>query len=217
MPVNSALDINLYLWNTHALLPGVSLALDTQTTLSDASGFASFEAPLDQQLDLTAQRSSTEAEQSAMDGQVNLNDAIAILKMIVGLPVNANGAALSPYQALAADFDGNGEVQLNDAIAVLKHVVGLTSPEPTMHFVDESNLDVAGISTHPLTPGQIPDIVVDTTNAASTLHVGLVGFVRGDVNGSYAGSGTKSLPDEYFTALAEELNVNPSQFGIYEA
>jgi hypothetical protein len=42
---------------------------------------------------------------------MNLQDAIAILKMIVGL-------------------DGNGKVALSDAMAVLKHVVGLPSPAP---------------------------------------------------------------------------------------
>lgn len=62
-----------------------------------------------------------------------------------------------------------------------------------------------------------PAISVDTSAAAPGLHVGLVGFVRGDVNGSYSSNGTEALPDEYFVTLAEQLNVNPSQFGIYGA
>ena len=56
---------------------------------------------------------------------VDLTDAIAILKMIVGLDVNASGAALTAYQAYAADVDGNGKVELSDAISVLKRIVGL--------------------------------------------------------------------------------------------
>ena len=218
-PANTVVNVQAYLWNTHTLISGVSLALDTQSTLTDATGFASLEAPLDQQLDLTAQRSSTEAEQSAMDGQVNLNDAIAILKMIVGLPINANGAALSPYQALAADFDGNGVVQLTDAIGVLKHVVGLTSPEPSWQFVDERNLDVAAITQSPLSPGQPPAIAVDTTGAASTMHVGLVGYIRGDVNGSYVGlvgvSDLDLTQPDYFLNLTLATGLDLSQFGIY--
>ena len=56
---------------------------------------------------------------------VDLTDAIAILKMIVGLDVNAGGAPLTAYQAYAADVDGNGRVELSDAISVLKRIVGL--------------------------------------------------------------------------------------------
>ncbi len=46
--------------------------------------------------------------------------------MVVGLDVNDSGKPLSPYQALAADFNGDGVVSLTDAIGVLKHVVGLS-------------------------------------------------------------------------------------------
>ncbi len=42
---------------------------------------------------------------------MNLQDAIAILKIVV-------------------ELDGNGKVALSDAMAVLKHVVGLPSPDP---------------------------------------------------------------------------------------
>ena len=64
--------------------------------------------------------------------------------MIVGLEVNGTGKALSPYQALAADYDGNGLVQLTDAIGVLKHVVGLTAPDPAWRFVNELDTTVPG-------------------------------------------------------------------------
>ena len=63
---------------------------------------------------------------SALASQaVNLQDAIAILKMIVGLEVNSSGQSVTAYQAYAADVDGNGKVELVDAITVLKRVVGL--------------------------------------------------------------------------------------------
>jgi len=70
---------------------------------------------------------------------VKLQDAIAILKMIVGLDVNAGGHPVTPYppyQLFAADFDGNGRVELADAIGVLQRVVGLdlTSPKGSSSF-----------------------------------------------------------------------------------
>ena len=91
---------------------------------------------------MTASRAIPSAEATATSAAVNLQDAIAILKMIVGLEVNGTGKALSPDQALAADYDGNGLVQLTDAIGVLKHVVGLTAPDPVWRFVNELDTTV---------------------------------------------------------------------------
>ena len=51
--------------------------------------------------DACGEISAPGAEATLTDQAVNLQDAIAILKMIVGLEVNGAGKALSPYQALA--------------------------------------------------------------------------------------------------------------------
>ena len=53
------------------------------------------------------------------------------LKMIAGLPVNPPGQALSPYQSIAADADGNGTVSLADAQAELEAV--RLAFNPTIH------------------------------------------------------------------------------------
>jgi hypothetical protein len=167
-------------------------------------------------IDLKASRSATVADQ----GSVTLADAVSILKMIAGMPVNPPGQALSPYQAIAADVDGNGAVGLADAIGVLKHAIGLPAPAPKWVFVDEADLGMparAGTS-----PGTVPATV--TTEAAE--HVGLVGILRGDVNGSWTPpADAKDLDDidgGYFTELAATLNAqsggsafNPSQWGVY--
>jgi hypothetical protein len=177
---------------------------------------------------LSAGRDVSTAEAKATSDAVNLQDAIAILKMIVGLDVNGKDQALSPYQALAADFDGNGGVELNDAIGVLKHVVGLTgagTPTPVWKFVDEASDAVAAITAvggDPLRPGQPPAIVLDLTGDAATVHVGLVGYLRGDVDGSFAGAaGALDLDDTqpgFFEALvADNPALNLAQFGIYAA
>jgi hypothetical protein len=185
---------------------------------------ASFAAVTNSSLNVSASRPTPSAEAQATTNAVNLQDAIAILKMIVGLNVNGANQPLSPYQALAADFDGNSRVELNDAIGVLKHVVGLTgtgTPKPEWRFVDEASAAVVAIKdAAALSPGQPPAINLDLTGADATVQVGLVGYLRGDVDGSFAGAaGALDLDDAqpgYFNALvAEQSALNLAQFGIY--
>ena len=138
------------------------------------------------------------SEVTATNSAVNLQDAIATLKMIVGLDVNGSGRVLSPYQTIAADYDGKDGVGLPDAIAVLKHVVGLTAPDPSWVFFNETNAS--------------PTAVAATVGVDVASHVGLVGVLRGDVDGSFAGAaGSAQLPREYFDTNA----LNHAQFGIY--
>jgi hypothetical protein len=199
-----AVDVVAYHWLSHEVLDlvdgshGESLLVLTESQNSQQPGLS---------------------EAAAVDASVNLSDAIAILKMIVGLDVNGTGKALSPYQSLAADFDGNGLVQLSDAIGVLKHVVGLSAPTPAWQLVDETSVAIAEITEHPLAPGVASDLLVDGTLVEVRTHLGLVGYVRGDVNGSYAGSAGANDLDltqpSYFQDLAAEVGLDLSQFGIY--
>ena len=100
-------------------------------------------------------------------GSVDLLDAIAILKSIVGL------TTLNGYQLVAADFDKANGVDLNDAIGILKHVVGLTAPTPEWAFVAKT--DLPPDPAHAISV----DVIADTT-------VDLVGILRGDVDGSWS-------------------------------
>ena len=170
---------------------------------------------VDASLTLTASRAIPSAEATATSAAVNLQDAIAILKMIVGLEVNGTGKALSPYQALAADYDGNGLVQLTDAIGVLKHVVGLTAPDPTWRFVNELDATVPSKTT--LSPGVAQTSITASLSASSPVKVGLVGYLTGDVDGSYALGGSSSLTKTYFDALvaAHPTELSLAQFGVY--
>jgi hypothetical protein len=219
-----------YSWKAHTLLESVRLEVGQATPSTDNRGAVSLvmEGQTGTRPSLSAGRDVSTAEAKATSDAVNLQDAIAILKMIVGLDVNGKDQALSPYQALAADFDGNGGVELNDAIGVLKHVVGLTgagTPTPVWKFVDEASDAVAAITAvggDPLRPGQPPAIVLDLTGDAATVHVGLVGYLRGDVDGSFAGAaGALDLDDTqpgFFEALvADNPALNLAQFGIYAA
>jgi hypothetical protein len=218
-PPGKAVDLLAYSWNAHTLLSGVGLLAEGHAGTTDASGAVSLAAITSTSLALTASRAIPAAEASATDQAVNLQDAIAILKMIVGLDVNGAGKALSPYQAYAADYDGNGKVELSDAIGVLKHVVGLDAPKPQWLFFNEIDATVPGKAN--LLPGSVPALSVDLSGA-SPIHVGLVGVLRGDVDGSYSGIAgdldldTDATHANYFNLLlASHKELSPSQFGVY--
>ena len=118
---------------------------------------------------------------------INLADAIAILKMIVGLNVNGDNTALSPYQAIAADFDQSGDVSLTDAIGVLKMVVGLSAPTPTWKYYDDTKLASAYTSAQSLNPkGWTSTAVISDTGTVDS-SVTLIGVLTGDVDGSWTG------------------------------
>ena len=169
-------------------------------------------------MSVAAQRAIPFGETSATDAAVNLNDAIAILKMIVGLNVNGTNQPLSPYQAIAADFDGNGTVNLNDAIGVLKHVVGLDAPQPAWLFFNEADLSMPARAT--LNPGTVAANFSATIGGTSS-HIGIVGVLRGDVDGSFSGAaGALDLDNTqptYFVDLASRTGISQTQFGIYPA
>ncbi len=66
-----------------------------------------------------------------------------------------------------------------------------------------------------------PSLTLDLTGTGS-IHVGLVGVLRGDVDGSYAGAASALDLDtdishaNYFTLLlAAHKELSPSQFGVY--
>ncbi len=211
-------ELLAYSWKTHTLLDDVSLSNGSFSQASTANGAAILEAIKGQALSLTASRAIPSAEATATSAAVNLQDAIAILKMIVGLEVNGTNKALSPYQALAADYDGNGLVQLTDAIGVLKHVVGLTAPDPAWRFVNELDTTVPSKTT--LSPGLAQTSITASLSASSPVKVGLVGYLSGDVDGSFAGAtGALDLDNtqaSYFTTLvAANSGLSLAQFGVY--
>lgn len=214
--IGKSVYLRAYSWKVHTLLDDVTIGDASYSTTTGSNGVANIAAVPESSLNLTASRPVPTSEAAATSSAVNLQDAIAILKMIVGLDVNGAGKPLSPYQALAADFDGNGNVGLTDAIGVLKHVVGLTSPEPTWHFVSETDASVPGKTS--LNPGAPSTISLDVAGSSNG-QFGLVGYLSGDVDGSFAGAATAVDLDNtqptYFTSLTNDHGLNLSQFGVY--
>ncbi len=147
-------------------VPSVGLSSDCMTTGTDGL-YQQHNMTLGTYT-LTSEKASGAAEANAANRAVDLLDAIAILKSIVGL------TTLDANQKIAADFDNANGVDLNDAIGILKHVVGLSAPTPEWLFVDK----VAPAYNHLADPMTI-DVTADTS-------VDLVGILRGDVDGSWA-------------------------------
>jgi hypothetical protein len=189
-----------YVSTVRTSLLGSKLLGDVNFTRSDGKdgfktsteGQASFNSDSADPVVLTPTRALNAAEQASAGNAVGLADAIAILKMIVGLNINANNAPATPYQVVAADFSQNGNIGLDDAIGVLKHVVGLSAPVPTLKFVDANaipaSLDMDSYNSNTTKSNDTKwlsgKMVVDVTQSAP---VQIVGVLAGDVNGDWTG------------------------------
>ena len=151
--------VNTKYWNNDTPIKGVVLETDVQTGDTGSVMLRGHSAGV-----TTLTPALTVG--TAAKGSVDLLDAIAILKSIVGL------TTLNGYQQIAADFDKTNEVDLNDAIGILKHVVGLTAPTPEWAFVEKTDL--------------LPDLAHSiSVNVTADTTVDLVGILRGDVDGSW--------------------------------
>ena len=135
---------------------------------------------------------------------VDLTDAIAILKMIVGLDVNAGGAALTAYQAYAADVDGNGKVELSDAISVLKRIVGLETA--TANWIFFNGTPTVADKLNPGLPASVSAAVSSSTNVSMTA------VLRGDVvsSSAYTYSWALTKPAGSSASLVSTTAANPS-------
>jgi hypothetical protein len=153
----------------------------------------------------SAIESSTSASTLAAKA-VDLTDAIAILKMIVGLDVNSGGAALTAAQAYAADLDGNGKVELSDAISVLKRIVGLEAASDKWLFLNGT--PTVADKLNPGVPAGVSAAVSNSTN------VNIVAVLRGDVvssNSAYTYNwALSSKPTGSNASIIDTAAVNPS-------
>jgi hypothetical protein len=173
---------------------------------------------------------------SLTDRPISSIDALAALKMAVGLNPNADpdGAGpltvpmVSPYQFIAADVvGGDGRVDGADALAILKMAVGRAdAPERKWVFVDEgqdfwNEVASGGKGAFTTTRTSVAwDRETDWTLAGGDVRAeqpNLVGLLKGDVDGSWsAPAGSAKLPDSYFDALVstngDSMHLN--QFGI---
>jgi hypothetical protein len=178
------LDVRAIFWNRQEALTGAVIhANNGVSSTTDANGRASLHFSSGSPANLQVSRDVPTHEGPATDAAVNLQDAVAILKMIAGLPVNGGGVPVARAQSLAADFDGSGEVSLADALGVLRHAVGRPAPAPSWVFVGEGD----DASQSVLNPG-IPGLVILDPTPPVPMEVNLIGILRGDVDGSFVPS-----------------------------
>ena len=69
---------------------------------------------------------------------INISDAVAVLKHIVGLQTLENS------EALAADVNLDGVINISDAVGVLKHIVGL-DPIESCSLIDSNQAEITSI------------------------------------------------------------------------
>ena len=112
---------------------------------------------------------------------VRANDALAALKIAVGLNPNGDGGEVVSYQYLAADVNKDGHVNAADALNILKMAVHLsTAPTGEWLFVSDSVGSDVMSRTSVHWPADTLPVMID-----HNLDLQLIGIVKGDVNGSW--------------------------------
>ena len=131
---------------------------------------------------------------AAAGNAVTSADALAALRIAVGLNPNPDpdgtgpktAPAISPYQIMAADVNGNGTVTSADALAILRMAVKLSTALPQEWLFVEEARDFWNEATQ--------SFALSRTNAnwdraipvpAQGGSLNLVGILKGDVNGVY--------------------------------
>ena len=129
---------------------------------------------------------TTGPSDSSVTSAIKAADALAALKIAVGINPNADSSAVTPYQYLAADVNKDHKITAADALGILKMAVKLSSaPGFEWLLVPDSvgSLDMSRTSV------MLPNGVT-TSSFSLTLdqnkEVHLVGILLGDVNGSWA-------------------------------
>ncbi|WP_167599270.1 choice-of-anchor I family protein [Chlorobaculum sp. 24CR] len=113
---------------------------------------------------------------------VQISDALAALKISVGINPNADGSEVLPFQYLAADVNQDGAVRINDALSILKMAVGINNaPDAEWLFVPES----VASETMSRTSVHWEDYFTDFPIAQDS-ELDLVGVIKGDVDGSWS-------------------------------
>ncbi|MDG0979860.1 MAG: cellulase family glycosylhydrolase, partial [Halieaceae bacterium] len=218
----SVLSGQVYHWVRHALMPGVNLQAKTGATnlmaVSDAEGYFEWAGllPADYALSPTLAANS-----GRVSSAISSADALAALKIAIGLNPNSDpdgsgplrALPVSPYQLIAADLNQDGRVTSNDALAILKVAVGLSNavaPQwrliPQATPVWQTNNTRTTVYQNDGGPTvQFPD----------TTQVDFVAVLTADVNGSWvAPEGSSTLPLADFESASDAYAIPFSVWGL---
>ena len=115
---------------------------------------------------------------NSLNDAVTSADALAALKIAVGLTPNADGSAILPYQYLAADVTHDGRVRSTDALAILKMAAHIaTAPDIEWIFVSEEEALSSNMSRKAV-DWSVADIDITLD---SDVELDLIGIIKGDV------------------------------------
>ncbi len=222
-----------YHWRNHSMLESVqlnSVSIDngmqtnfSDQTVSDASGFYKFSDAYAGTNHMTASKAITAGESGSV---ISSADALAALKIAVGINPNTDpdGAGpeqalpVSPYQYIAADITGDGRVTSADALAILKMAVKLDSAEPRRWVFVAEDYDFWDEASESFKTTRIDvtwdfDGMIFDYPEKSVQNV--VGVLMGDVNGNWAApEGSETVAENYFSDLAASQGGSIGQWGI---
>ena len=200
-------------------VPSMAYSFSMARGLSDASG-----AYMLSELEAGAYGLNVIRGVEDIGNAINSADALAALKIAVGLnpnpTVNGLRPEISPYQIMAADVVANGKINSADALAILRMAVKLpTAPLDEWLFVEETRDfwdEIKGEFTLNK-DNAYWDRSINVEVQGNT-ELGLVGIVKGDVNGSWqAPAGALDLDvllPSYFENLSQLTGAPISQWGI---
>jgi len=183
-----------------------------------------------------AGRFTVELDRAVASGErgqaITSADAMAALKISLGRNPNPDPdgpgplqpLAVSPYQFIAADLNGDGAVTRDDAQAILEVAMGRAGAEgplPQWLFIDESfdfwtgetSASGAFMTTRNAVPAAaVRDPIQYDLQAGKTL--GAVAVLTGDVDGSWAApAGSTTLDPNYLSLLA---SLHPDRVQIVQ-
>jgi len=158
------------------MLKGVSMSLWTgESTIVDTGSSVtvdSGEISIDSTVAFNAVKLSAGAYN--FDDAINVSDAVAVLRHIVGLDILES----TSYAFHAADVNNNDKVNVTDAVAVLRDIVGLESID-TFDLIDDKG-------------ARVTQLDANSTGAAPTWTL----VANGDVTGT-----TGKFDDAYFVSV----------------
>lgn len=216
------LDGQIYHWSKHALMPEVTVNLNSVLSSGDIDLLVSTQTDADGVFSLSALTTSGVSLNPTLTigssdtrGVITSADAFAALKLAVGINPNPDpdgdgplsAIEISPYQFIAADVNQDGRVTSADAFAILKMAVGLSSAlPPEWLFVPQAQTfwqpDDQGGGSYTLDRTNVnweEGILLD---GGVPDDLDFVAVLLGDVNGSWSPPETATiLPDDYFRQL----------------
>jgi hypothetical protein len=201
----------VYHWSNHTLLPDVfveraeSAAAGSATTTSVATTTDDIGRYLIAPTLNGSYQMRASLDLSSLDDRtITSSDALAALKIAVGINPNSDpdgdgplqALPISPYQLIAADINQDGRVTSLDALLLLKLAVGISdAATPRWAFVE----DTQSLWESNATQGNVFDAnVMYSLVYPDQTEVNFAAILVGDVNGSWQAPADAATLDEAF-------------------